>query len=52
MDGRIDDEEILTVSELVGTIESFDIDMALIENIWSAKGYSWDSKTGRYTITP
>lgn len=51
-DGRIDDEEILTVSEMFGTIESLDIDMALIEDIWSAKGYGWDSKTGRYTITP
>lgn len=51
-DGRIDDEEILTVSEMFGAIESLDIDMALIEDIWSAKGYDWDSKTGRYTITP
>ncbi len=51
-DGRIDDEEILTVSEMFGAIESLDIDMALIEDIWSAKGYIWDSKTGRYIINP
>lgn len=51
-DGRIDDEEILTVSERYGAIESLDFDMELIEDIWSAKGYNWDGKTGRYIITP
>lgn len=51
-DGRIDDEEILTVYDIYGAIQTLDIDKELIEEIWSAKGYSWDGQTGQFVISP
>lgn len=51
-DGRIDDEEILTVYDTYGVIPSLDIGRELIEAIWSAKGYNWNPETGQFVIVP
>jgi transcriptional regulator with XRE-family HTH domain len=51
-DGRIDDEEILTVYDTYGAIPSLDIGRGLIEEIWSAKGYRWNLETGQFIIIP
>jgi transcriptional regulator with XRE-family HTH domain len=49
-DGRIDDEEILTVYENFGDFEGIGFDRELIDSIWAADGYRWDPATGRYEI--
>jgi len=51
-DNRIDDEEILMVYDLFSDLEGFDINRDLIDEIWAAGGYVWDSETGRYVVTP
>jgi transcriptional regulator with XRE-family HTH domain len=49
-DGRIDDEEILTVYDLFGLLENGSFDWQLIEEIWAAEGYRWIPETGGYEI--
>lgn len=49
-DGRIDDEELLSVYETYGGIEGLLFGKKLIEEIWSAKGYRWNPETRSYEI--
>ena len=49
-DGRIDDEELLSVYETYGGIEGLHFGKKLIEEIWAAKGYRWNHETRSYEI--
>ncbi|MBU2536934.1 MAG: helix-turn-helix domain-containing protein [Proteobacteria bacterium] len=49
-DGRIDDEELLSVYETYGGIDDLLFGKKLIEEIWSAKGYRWNPETRSYEI--
>ncbi len=49
-DGRIDDEELLSVYEIYGGIEGLQFGKKLIEEIWTAKGYRWNQETRGYDI--
>ncbi len=49
-DGRIDDEELLSVYEIYGGIEGLQFGKKLIEEIWTAKGYRWNQETRAYDI--
>jgi transcriptional regulator with XRE-family HTH domain len=51
-DGKIDDEEILTVYDTFGALEGIDFDRDLIEKIWAAKGYRWNRDSGTYETIP
>jgi DNA-binding XRE family transcriptional regulator len=51
-DNLIDDEEILIVYDLFSDIEGFDFNRDLVDEIWAAGGYDWNSKTGRYEVSP
>jgi len=51
-DGRIDDEELLSVYETYGGIEGLHFGKKLIEDIWAAKGYRWNPETRSYEILP
>ena len=51
-DGRIDDEELLSVYETYGGIEGLSFGKKLIEEIWAAKGYRWNAETRSYEILP
>jgi len=49
-DGRIDDEELLSVYETYGGIEGLPFGRKQIEDIWAAKGYRWNPETHSYEI--
>jgi len=49
-DGRIDDEELLSVYETYGGIEGLKFGKKLIEEIWAANGYRWNQETRNYEI--
>ncbi|HIJ78015.1 MAG: helix-turn-helix domain-containing protein [Desulfobulbaceae bacterium] len=49
-DGKIDDEEILSVYDTYGAIEGLKVDKEKIEEIWSGKGYQWNRQTRQYEI--
>ncbi len=49
-DNRIDDEEILWVYDLFGTLEGFDDLRDEVDRIWTAGWYSWDATTGHYRV--
>jgi transcriptional regulator with XRE-family HTH domain len=49
-DGRIDDEEILSVYDTFSLLDGHAFDRELIEAIWAAEGYRWHEATGRYEI--
>ena len=49
-DGRIDDEELLSVYETYGGIEGLHFGKKQIEEIWAAKGYRWNPETRSYEI--
>lgn len=49
-DGRIDDEELLSVYEIYGDIEDLRFGKELIEEIWTAKGYRWNPEARSYEI--
>ncbi len=51
-DGRINDEEILSVYDNYSVIEGLNYNEALIDDIWSGQGYQWDQTTGKYIILP
>ncbi|MGV1099103.1 helix-turn-helix domain-containing protein [Thiovibrio sp. JS02] len=51
-DGRIDDEEILSVYDTYGAIEGFEFDQKRIEDIWSSKGYRWNPASRNFEILP
>ncbi|HIJ91048.1 MAG: helix-turn-helix domain-containing protein [Desulfobulbaceae bacterium] len=49
-DGRIDDEELLSVYETYGGIEGLHFGKKLIEEIWASKGYRFNPETRSYEI--
>ncbi|OGR01381.1 MAG: hypothetical protein A2505_02090 [Deltaproteobacteria bacterium RIFOXYD12_FULL_55_16] len=49
-DGRIDDEELLSVYETYGVIGGLHFGKKLIEEIWAAKGYRWNPETSDYEV--
>jgi len=49
-DGRIDDEELLSVYETYGGIEGLHFGKKQIEEIWAATGYRWNPETRSYEI--
>ena len=49
-DGRIDDEELLSVYETYGGVEGLHFGKKQIEEIWAAKGYRWNPETRSYEI--
>lgn len=49
-DHRIDDEEILWVYEVFGTVEGFDDLHDEVDSIWTAGGYRWDEKQHKYLV--
>jgi transcriptional regulator with XRE-family HTH domain len=49
-DGRIDDEELLSVYETYGEVEGLPFGIKLIEEIWVAKGYRWNAARNNYEI--
>jgi transcriptional regulator with XRE-family HTH domain len=49
-DGRIDDEEILSVYDTFSLLDDHAFNRQLIEDIWAAEGYRWDEDTGSYEI--
>jgi transcriptional regulator with XRE-family HTH domain len=51
-DKRIDDEEILAAYDLFSAIEGFDFNRDLIDEIWASGGYTYNSKAGRYEVSP
>ena len=51
-DGRIDDEEILTVYDELAKIKGIDFGIKQIEDIWSGNGYRWDRQTKKIVVLP
>lgn len=49
-DNRISDQEILTVFDYYNGIDDVAIDIALIEKMWLAEKYSWDSESRKISI--
>jgi hypothetical protein len=49
-DYRIDDEEILWVYEVFGTLEGFDDLRDQVDLIWTAGGYRWDGGLLNYQV--
>ena len=49
-DGRISDEEILTVYDRYAALDSLDFDWNEIDDIWSGQGYRWDPLAKKYII--
>ncbi|MEW6429141.1 MAG: helix-turn-helix transcriptional regulator [Thermodesulfobacteriota bacterium] len=47
-DHQIDDEEILSVYDRFSGFEAIGLDFPLIEAVWSAGGYRWDEKGGKF----
>lgn len=48
-DGRIDDDEIMPAYYICEEMKGLGLDWAMIEEIWSGKGYTWDARNG-YTV--
>jgi len=51
-DGKIDDEEILTVYDELGEIKEINFGIKRIEDIWSGNGYRWDKQSKKFVILP
>ena len=51
-DGRIDDEEILTVYDKYAALDRLGFDWGEIDDIWSGLGYRWDAENKKYVINP
>ncbi len=51
-DGRIDDEEILTVYDKYGVLDRLGFDWEEIDDIWSGLGYRWDGVNKKFVIIP
>jgi len=49
-DGRIDDEEILTVYDNLAPVHGLNYGKEEIEEIWSAGRYEWDAKRRKFLI--
>ncbi len=49
-DGKIDDEEILTVYEELGRFQEVDFGLRQIEAIWAGEGYRWDEKSKSFLV--
>ena len=51
-DGRIDDEEILTVYDKYAALDSLGFDWDEIDDIWSGPGYRWDGVQKQFEMVP
>jgi transcriptional regulator with XRE-family HTH domain len=51
-DGRIDDEEILTVYDRYSALDRLGFDWEEIDDIWSGLGYRWDGVNKKIAIIP
>lgn len=51
-DGRIDDEEILTIYDKYGALDRLGFDWEEIDDIWSDLGYRWDGVQKKFIIIP
>jgi len=51
-DGRINDEEILTVYDKYGALDQLGYNWGEIDDIWSGLGYRWDEADRKYVIIP
>lgn len=51
-DGRISDEEILTVYDVFNEIMALGIDIDQVEEIWLGSGYEWNSERKKFEIFP
>jgi transcriptional regulator with XRE-family HTH domain len=51
-DGRIDDEEILTVYDTYAALDRLGFDWDEVDEIWSGTGYRWDRVKDKFEILP
>ncbi len=51
-DNVIDDEEILAVYDTFSGLKAVESDLQDLEAIWSAGGYKWDAKHGKFVTLP
>ncbi len=51
-DGRISDEEILTVYDEFSDIAGLGLDIDQVEEMWLGSGYRYDSESGSFIILP
>jgi len=51
-DGRISDEEILTVYDEFSDIAGLGLDIDQVEEMWLGSGYRYDSESGNFIILP
>ncbi|MCD6389828.1 MAG: helix-turn-helix transcriptional regulator [Desulfobulbaceae bacterium] len=51
-DGRISDEEILTVYDEFSDISGLGLDIDQVEEMWLGSGYRYDSDSGNFIILP
>ena len=51
-DGRISDEEILTVYDEFSDISGLGLDIDQVEEMWLGSGYRYDSESGNFIILP
>ena len=51
-DGRISDEEILTVYDKFSDIKGIAINIDQIEEIWLGSGYVWNAEKGKFEVLP
>ena len=51
-DGRISDEEILTVYDKFSDIKGLSINIDQVEEIWLGSGYAWNAEKGKFEVLP
>ncbi|MBI5559251.1 MAG: helix-turn-helix transcriptional regulator [Deltaproteobacteria bacterium] len=51
-DGRISDEEILTVYDKFSDIKGLAINIDLVEEIWLGAGYAWNPEKKKFEVLP
>jgi transcriptional regulator with XRE-family HTH domain len=51
-DGRISDEEILTVSDEFSEIKGLPINIDQVEEIWLGSGYVWNAEKEKFEVLP
>jgi hypothetical protein len=51
-DGRISDEEILTVYDEFSDIKGLAVNIDQVEEIWLGSGYVWNAEKGKFEVQP
>lgn len=51
-DGRISDEEILTVYDVFNGLKGLEINIDQVEEIWLGSGYEWNSERKKFDVFP